>query len=271
MSSSNITIDFANHNYIFDMFQTQYRKLCEEISQEKRRNVGQVLKKVKSFIMEYFTYIVNKEVKATFLDSINDLRKELLEDKEFSKLCLIKDKSISQEMYFNERYYYYFIRICRVLGLYGDELSGSLNVNRTDRKKLLKYTNNHAFFEQFAIYKSNCSIAIADFSINKFKDSFCYFIGFYFAYYLFIDDTSRFICEKVFSGILSVYLSQEILKNSLKKKSELSDTMRNELENIDFELHNSLTNIFFRVNHSYSEYGLMPRVQTPIYIDTTGI
>lgn len=271
MSTSNIGVDFANHNYAFTSFQTRYRTLCQEISLLERRKISQVLKKVKSFIMEYLVYVVTKDVKHTFIDSLNEIRMELERDIEFNRLCTIRDKSNTQEIYFNQRFYYYFVRLCRILGLFGDELSSSLNANRTDRKKVVKYSTNQPFFEQFTYYKGEASLKLSDFNIRSFKDSFCHFIGFYFAYYLFIDDSTRFSCEKVFSQILSIYLNENILKLCLEVPNSINNDKRTLLSNIDFELHNALTNIFFRVNKSYSEYGIMPRVEEPIYIDTTGI
>ena len=158
----------------------------------------------------------------------------------------------------------------KIIGVFGDELSKTFMPNKTDREKLFRYWNNNSFFEQFTLYKSLAAEKISSFSIKEFKDGFSFFIGFYFAYYLFIDEKSRYLCENIFSNILNIVLDKEIL-NLIITVNSLSGVRLRLFKKIDYDIHNGLNNIFFRCNYSYSLYGIMPRMEEKILIDRTAI
>lgn len=268
---SSITVNYANLTYAFMKFQEQYKNVCQKISEEKRKNIYQSLKKVNSFFFEYKTYVKSKELRDYFDKYLLSLKNELYNDTQFSKLCSIVNKNSTEGIIFNQKYYYYVIKILKVVGVFGDELSRTFMPNKTDREKLFKYWNNNSFFEQFTYYKSNTADIIANFNIHEFKQSFSYILGFYFAYYLFIDERSRYLCENVFSNILNIILNKNVLNLIIIDKKLLGNEKRELLKNIDYDIHNGLNNIFFRCNYSYSLYGIMPRMETKVLIDKTTI
>lgn len=264
---SSVTVNFANLSYAFMKFQEQYKNLCQNISEEKINNIGGNIKRLRSFIFEYLVFVKSSELREEFIKYLNNLNEELSEDKEYSRLVALPDKTKNQQIIYLQKYYSYLIKIFKLIGNFGDELSKTFMPNKSDREKLFKYWNNNSFFEQFTYYKSNTSDKLASFSLNNFRDNFSYFLGFYFAYYLFIDEKSRFLCEKVFSNILNIVLNGEILKIMVSNYGDLSNEKKKLVKEIDFDLHNALSNIFFRCNYSYSQYGILPRMEQKILID----
>lgn len=270
-SDSSVTVNYANLNPAFMKFQEQYKNLCQNISTNKKRNIIKSLKMTSSFYFEYKIYVISKELRDKFDRYLLRLKKELYSDEVFTKLCGVKKKSPNESIIFNQKYYYYLVKIAKAIGMLGDELSRTFMPNKTDRQKLIKFWNNNSFFEQFTHYKSLTADKIANFTLRDFKDSFSYFMGFYFAYYLFIDEKSRHICEKVFSNILNIFLNKEILNLVVSDFNSLSSDKKIKFNEIDFILHDGINRIFSRCNYSYSAYGIMPRIQQKVLIDRTAI
>lgn len=270
-SDSSITVNYANLTYAFIKFQQQYRNLCQSISEAKRRNINKSLKKTNSFVWEYLPFVKSKEFRDHLIEQLDKIKNELYGDKEFTKLCNTIKKSSSESISFNQKYYYYLVKILKVVGVFGDELSRTFMPNKTDREKLFRYWNNNSFFEEFTSYKSHTADKIANFSVREFKTGFSYFLGFYYAYYLFVDERSRHLCDLVFTNILNIILNKEILNVMVSKYDNLGNEKRTLLKEIDYSIHNALNNIFFRCNYSYSQYGIMPRMEEKVLIDRTAI
>lgn len=268
---SSITVNFANLNYGFMKFQEQYKNLCQIISTDDREHLIKSFKKAGSFIFEYLSFVERKELRDEFNNTLINIKETLFKDEEYLYLCNIKQKSHSQAITFNQKYYFYLVRILKLVGLFGDELSKTFMPNTSDREKLFRYSNNNSFFEQFTYYKSLTAEKISNFSIREFKEGFSYFLGFYFAYYLFIDEQSRFLCEKIFSNILNIVLTREILNLIVKRNIDLSNENKSILRDLDFKIHEGIDNIFFRCNYSYSSYNILPRVEKKLLLDRTAI
>jgi hypothetical protein len=269
-ADSSVTVNYANLAYAFMKFQEQYKTICQEISQAKRTALIQSFKKANSFVFEYLAFIKSKEFRDYLITYLEKLHKEIYDDIEYEKVSHRRNKTPTEIITLNQKYFYYLIKIFKLIGTYGDELSKTFMPNKTDREKLFKYWNNNAFFEQFTFYKASVSAAIANFDLRNFKDGFSYFLGFYFAYYLFIDEESRHLSEKIFSNILNIYLNREIQTIILYPK-DLSAEKKELLKDIDYNIHKGLNNIFFRCNYSYSRYGVLPRMEQKTLIDETSM
>lgn len=261
---------FANLNYAFMQFQVQYKTLCQEISENHKKNIYKSFKLAKSFIYEYLNYVKEDNIKNQILKEINRINNKLMNDTTYSKLS--KDKtSVDNIILFNQTYYYYLIDIFKLLGIFGDELTSTFMPHRTDRQKLFKYRNDNPFFEQFIPYKSMLSQRLGVFSIFEFKHSFDFMLGFYYAYYSFIDESSRLLIEKVYSDLLSIVLSDKVLSMIIKGFSSLDKADKVYIRKIDNIIHDSLLNIFNKANYSYSLFGIMPTIEDKITIDRTTI
>lgn len=271
MVENDIQVDFANLNYAFMKFQEQYKTLCQEVSNIEEYNLVKAIKKTKGFIYEYLSYVENIKLQDKIIDLLDKLTLDLINDKIYNKFKKINNRLLKETIYFNKRYYFYLIKLFNIIGLFGDELSNTFMPNKSDRQKLFKYRNNNSFFEQFTNYKSNSSKELSDFNILKFKRTFNSFMGFYFAYYLFVDENSRNICNNTFSNILNIYLDEDIVKLIKQDYNNLTQDNKNKLKEYDSLFYSSLITIFYRLNYSYSTYGVMPKMNKFTNIDRTTI
>lgn len=267
--SSDVKVTFANLNYAFIEFSKQLKTLCQTISESEKKDVYKNFKRVRNFVYEYLTYVRETNVRTQIVKDLDRINNQILKDTDYIKLS--KSKHIQDIITFNQRYYKYYINLFKIIGLFGDELSSTFMPTKSDREKLLKYTNNNPFFEYFTFYKANVSEKLSNFSIFNFKDSFDYMLGFYFAYYSFIDESSRLMIERIINNILGIVLDNRILALIIKGYSNLTDQDKLLIKDIDNTIHNALTNIFSRCNYSYSGYGIMPRIQNKVIIDRTTI
>lgn len=268
---SSITVNHSNLNYGFGNFQTRYKNLCQNISNAEVKELVNSIKKVNSFIFEHLYFVESKELRDIFTSRLEKLKNEVFEDSEYQTLCARKDKSSSNKITLNEKYYSYIVRLLKLVGLFGDELSKTFMPNISDRTKIIRYSNNNSFFEQFTLYKSITAEKLSEFSISKFKSSYTNFLGFYFAYYLFIDVKSRSLCEGIFSNVLNVYLNRTVSNLIMTRPNDLTSENRLELKKLDYKLHEGLNHIFFRCNYSYSSYNILPKVEKKLLVDRTAI
>lgn len=267
--SSDIRVTFANLNYAFIKFQEQLKNLCQSVSDNDKKDVYKSFKKVKSFIYEYLNYVKEEQIRVQIINSLDRINKDIMEDREYLELS--KSDNLNDKILFNQKYYSYLTRMFRALGIFGDDLSSTFMPTKSDRQKLLKYTNNNPFFEHFTFYKSSVSERLSEFNIFNFKLCFDYTLGFYYAYYGFIDEESRLLIDRVYSNILGVVLDHRILSLIIRGYKYLNQEEKLFIKDIDNQLHNALLNIFFRYNYSYSDYGIMPRMESKVIIDRTTI
>lgn len=265
----NYKVAFANHSYSFYRFQDQYKGSCEKISNGDMFKVLDSLKIAMALFSEYSIYISNKLLKDEFKEYLENLKEKIVEDKEYEKLKKIPNKTISERIIYYRVYYSYIIKILKFIGNFGDELTKSFFPNKTDRRKILTYSQDNPFFEAFTIYKATISLKLCNFDIRSFRDTFTPFMGFYYAYYLYVDEKSRVICEQSFSNILNIYLNQEVLKLVFEDIKILSSDKRVLLKDYDIKLNSALNSIFFRMNYSYSNYGIIPKKREVVLYDRT--
>lgn len=266
-----VSINLSNFAYAFMKFHEQYKTICIKLSENKRRELLKTVRMARTFVFEYMPFIDSSQVKKFVIREINKLEKEIINNADYEKLCNIKDKLSSQKIDFNLWFYTYITRLFKVIGVFGDELSKTFMPSRTDRAKLFIWSNNNYFFEQFTYYKSNTSEKLSNFTLTEFKDGFVYLVGFYFAFYLFIDEKSRAICEETIKWVLSYVLQKDNLKLIAEIPENLTPSARLRRKGLESEVHKVLNCLFFRMNYSFSSFGVLPRMETKIYLDRTTI
>lgn len=273
METNKVQVDFANFNYTYGEFQQQYKEKCEKISRMPRKSFSLItdnpIKIITALFFEYLVYIKSEDVKEYITSSILELEEKTSTDEEYRKLSKKKNMTALELSKYNKIYFKYIIELYTIVGSYSDELTTTFMPNKSDRKKILKYTNTNEFFQQFTQYKSNTSKAIAEFSIFKFRDKFTYFLGFYFAYYLFIDSQTRVYCEEVIEKIINIYTDEDISKILIDGYSNISNDKKNQIRDIDRIFHKSIISIFLKCNISYSNYGVIPKLVDKITFDDT--
>lgn len=266
---TDVKVIFANLNFAFVIFQDKYKLVCQQVSENNKKDIYKSFKKIKSFIYEYLNYVRENTVRQQITNSLDRINKDIMNDEDYIKLS--KSNSLQDMIIFNRKYYNYLVRMFRVLGIFGDDLGSTFMPTKNNREKLFKYNNTNPFFEHFTYYKSNLSDKTSEFNVFDFKTSFDYLLGFYYAYYTFVDVESRLLIDRVFTNILSIILDHRILSHIVKGWKNLNYDERLFIKDIDNKMHDAILNIIFRLNYSYSQYGIMPRIENKIIIDRTTI
>lgn len=268
-ANNKVTVNFSNFTFSFIKFQEQYKNLCQNISTEKKYFMHNNITKIRSFLFEYLAFVKSQDMRNMYINYVDKINNELNNDEEFERLRKIKDKGNQNKIIYYQKYYEHIIKIFKFIGSFGDELSKTFMPNKSDREKYFRYWNNNAFFEQFTTYKSKASEQLSQFKLHNFNEVFIYFLGFYFAYYLFIDEESRVLCERIMSNILNIILTNEILSLMICNKSELTNKKIKKIQKIENVIHKALASIFFRCNYSYSQYNVLPRIENKVLTDKT--
>lgn len=276
-------VNFANLNHEFTMFHQKHKDLCQSISgmeskqdQDLRidsKNIVEKLKHTKANIIEYFAY-TSRDFQKKVKEDMNNLMEDLIEDSEYEKLRVTPKgarRTPGQNVIFYQKYYKYIIKLFSIIGFYGDEMTTTFMPRKSDRQKMLKYSNQGEFYGQFTRYKTSVSRELGKFNIYKCHKTIIYLLGFYFAYYLFIEPESRKLCEEVFSNILSIVTDNKILSVLATGKEHLTGPQRGVMRDLDLKLQDGLLAIFARMTYSYSEFGVMPKLDKKILIDKTTI
>lgn len=276
-------VNFANLNHEFTMFHQKHKDLCQSISgmeskqdQDLRvdnKNIIDKLKHTKANIIEYFVY-TSRDFQKKVKKDMNDLMEELLDDTDYEKLRIVPKgsrRNPNQNIIFYQKYYKYIIKLFSIIGFYGDEMTTTFMPRKSDRQKMLKYSNQGEFYSQFTRYKYSVSGELGKFNIYNCHKTIIYLIGFYFAYYLFIEPESRKLCEGVFSNILSIVTDGSVLTALATGKDTITKGQRALMRDLDLRLQDGLLAIFARMTYSYSEFGVMPKIDRKILIDKTTI
>lgn len=265
-----VEVNSANQIPIFSKFQEHYTNVCKRMGENDKHELEKTLKLVKSFVFEYLPFIYTGDLREHFYKLVNQVKEDVMNDKEFQKLNLTPNKSTMELLTHNQKYYEYVVRLYRIVGMFGDELSKTFMPNKTDRDKLLKFSYNNAFFDYFATYKNQTAYSVANFNLISFKEGITAILGFYYAYYLFVDEMSRSLIEKVFSHIFNIVLNKKILILIIANK-ELSPEKIETLKLMDSKMHDSVSMIFFRCSFSFSQYNVLPKIQHRVLIDRSTI
>lgn len=268
-------VGFANHNFAYKRFQERLKNLCKEISSNDKSAFVSLdhnnIAITEPLIFEHLNNVNDSLMKKKIIRMLKNLSEEISNDLEYYKLCGIKKKTSKEIILYNQKYYLFLIELFEIIGVFGDLLSQTFMPRKGDRKKLLRYVNDMAFFENFIDYKAKASDKISTFSIYNFKESFGFFLGFYYAYYLFIDDRSRLLCENVLTNILNIVLSKKVLSLAIEKFELLSTKDQKFIRNINNELRYSINSVFYRCNCSYADFGILPKRYEKVLIDRTSI
>lgn len=273
MGDTNVSVSFANFNYEFILFQKRYKVHCQTISKLPKNNIVMIknnsVKLTNSFIIEYLSFVKSKNVRNKILNKIKFLETKILNDNQYTELININNPTIKEIINVKIKYYKYYISLFEIIGLFGDELSSSFMPNKSDRIKHFKYTHNNSFYEEFTEYKTTVSYKISEFDIKNFDETFLYLLGFYYAYYLFIDSRSRVLIESIINNIINIVLNPKIISLVNENIVSLKKDEIDYLKKIDKIIHKSLLRIFFRCNYSYSLFGVMPKMEENTNIDMT--
>ncbi len=264
-----VEIDFVNLNYEFNEFQQQYIRICKDLTNIKFKDMVKIksnfLKKINPFIYPYLNYVSSDEVKKQFLEKIENIKYI----KKYSKLLSKQNITINDKLNIYDLYFKIIKYIFKIIGDFADELTISFMPGKSDRKKMLPYSNNNPFFDYFTKYKSSITRDLEEFDVRNWNKHISKLMGFYYAYYPYIDVGSRIEIEDLFQDIINLLLIENIFKVIKKETSNLNSNEKILIKEIDEQVHRSLNIIFSRCTLSFSQFGVMPKIRKKKYFDTT--
>jgi len=263
-----VGITYANYNYAFTSFYEQYKVLCLKISENSElKNLTQVRKNIMTFIFENEYTIDDIEKRNAYRTQLLELKVKADNDAEL-KSALGKDLDYTKnKILYRRKYYEYFLQYLNILGNFVAELTTTYMPHTNMQKKLLRFSNNQMFFEKFTQHKEKVLEILADFDIHKFTEAYNKLVTFYFAYSLFINEQDKLILNKMFSYGLSYYLSGDTLQLIAKEEPSYDQSVK--ISRIEAGLHRVLLFCLSLMNQSFSNYDVLPKLQSKVYIDKT--
>lgn len=266
--SQTVGLTFANYNYAFNSFYEQYKKLCIEISEKTElKDLVQIRKVIATFVYEHEYAIDELEKRSKFQNQLANL-KALADNDSDLKSALTKDLDYTtNKIQYRRKYYEYFLQYLLILGDFVSELTSTFMPNTNLQRKLLRFANNQVFFEKFTQHKEKVVESLADFDIRRFTDSYNKLVTFYFAFSLFINEHDKTILSRMFSYILSYYLSKDTLQLIAKDDPSIEQAVM--ISKLEAGLHKSLLFCLSIMNQSFSNYDVLPKLQNKVYVDRT--
>lgn len=266
-----VQLTYSNDTVAFDNFHENYKSLCQELSNAMiLRDAG---KKISSFIWNYSYSILDIRDKVSIRQSLTDLRVKIDSDNSLKDAEKKRTSGTLYELIYNKLYYSYFLEYLSILGSFIEKLAPTFMPNTTIQKKLLAYYDNLPFFEQFKVQNSIITKALSEFQIIKFPEMFNKMFTYYFAYSLFITEKHRFYIERLLSLLLTKLLDEEKIRFISKYDSNYQGCYSISQWEQFYELEDSTLEVFFLVNslinESFSNIGVLPKINEKIYVDKT--
>lgn len=268
IQQKDVSLKFTNYNYAFNNFYSNYKEQCIKIaSKTKISEIFEIARLISAFIYEYDYTIKELEKKYMYRNELKIIKHELDNDDRINRIKNIDIEIINNKIEYARIYYSYFLRYLSVMGRFVTELTSSFMPNTRLQRKLVRFSNNQAFFENFIIHKKTILDSLSDSSIAKFRESFNLLVTFYYAYNLFINDGEKAAIDKLFTLALSIYLNEDTLK--LLATDSPSPQQTRKLYIIESTLHNILLYCNSKMNESFSYYDVLPKIRQKIYVDKT--
>lgn len=261
-----IQVRFANHNYSFSFFYTTYKNLCLEISSTK--NLFVIDKKITAFIYSFSYAVPDPERQKGYWLRLGELKDKVLSDEELNRAMARDDVTAELSLLLYSRFYHYYLQYLVILSDFSEDLASTYMPSTNIQQKLLVFSNNNSFYENFMDYQKVVMSELGNFNILNFMTSLNTLITFYYAYYLFVTQKERIIIEKIYGLVLSALLNEDMIRLFMKNPS-LSSEDKTLLRRIDRKVHLSMLLSVSIINSSFSNYGILPKITDKKYVDVT--
>lgn len=265
---SAVKLTFSNYNYAFSNFFEQYKSLCLTLSEKTLlHEIPEIKRLISSFIYEYDYTIQDKGVRFGYRDRIKELNHKLDTDDD-AKQILLLDKSIVQNrLQYHQTYYHYLIKYLELMGNFALELTSTYMPHTNVQVKLIRFWKSQVFFEKFILHKKTIMEALSTFTVREFNQCFNKLLIFYYAYSLFINNEDKVDIDRIFSLVLSIYLSEDVFR--LLNARQLSSLQVGQLSTISEVIHNALLLCNSRMNTNFSNYDVLPKIEYKTSVDRT--
>lgn len=266
-ADNRVEVTFVNYNYAFQNFYENYRNLCLTVSDKTRLDeIGVVHRLISTFVYEHDYTITNIELRESYRQRLTNIREEFENDQDVKPLLNKDFEIIGNRVMYRSKYYYYFNSYLTILGEYVSELTSSFMPNTNLQKKLIQYANNQLFFDNFTQHKKEVVFELSEFTLQTFTKCYNKVVTFYYAYRLFINKDDRITLEKLFYLVLAYYLDPDTLRLLNK---ELTSSQKDVKAKKQAFIHKTLNDCNSRMNESFSNYNVLPKIKTKMYIDKT--
>lgn len=259
-------IAFSNYNNAFYYFFEEYKNLCVSISESK--NIYTIYDNMYAFIYDFDYAVVELNRRNDLRQKIKNIKSEINNDKQLQKI-LSKDYTNSAiQVEYIKYYYKYLLDLLNVLGEFATELTDSYLPHTNIKHKSIRYFNNQPFFDKFIELKRLNSRAITTFSIFEFISKFNTVLTFYSAYKVFISQEDILIVDQGFKIIIEMMTHKDTVYLLSNYKS-LSAENKKKLHDIESLVQNMLNEINSKINASFSNFGILPKIIERKYEDDT--
>lgn len=261
----NVSVTFTNYNYAINTFYENYKDQC--ISLSKKTNIldlPDIGKIISTFIYEYDYSIMDQNQRNKYRQELGSIKEEINQDDDMKRILNRDQEIIKTRIEHNEKYYKYYLRYLELLGTFISELTNSYMPNTNIQKKLIRFSNNQAFFQKFTEHKKEVLNSLSEYSLRNFKSAYNTLITFYYSYILFVNMDTRSALDNLFSLILSAYLNKQ---TQYLISNELTQSQYEKYKLIEVRIHNSLLYCNSRMNESFSNYDVLPKLEKKVYVD----
>lgn len=263
-----VSLTFVNHNYTFGTFYNNYKQQCLAIAEKTHiQELDQIRKIISTFIYDNDWTIRDKAQRNYYRERLSKINLRFREDHEARKILTKDFQIVKHRLAHHYKYYEYFLAYLHLLGDFAKELTATFMPHTNIQKKLLKYSNNQYFFDKFMEHKKIVLDSLSSFNLFEFSKTYNNLITFYYAYSLYINNQDRLQIEQLFSLILSIFLNQSNL--SLLDNDSLNPNQLTIARDTEALLHNGLLFVNSKMNSSFSDYDVLPKLQSKVYVDKT--
>lgn len=267
--TSNTSVYHKNYNFTYQAFFTSYNSLAVDIINS--RNILNINNLIFSFISTYNFGIFDTDKKEYFIETIYKYNLEIKENKDLTKIKQTMSGSpgsISDKIKYYGIYYHYMLKQLTLFGEYSEYMGYTFMPQKEKQSRYVGYVNNTQFFECITGIHKQVSNNIKNFKLTYFIETFNSVVVYYYIFYLFIEESKRDMLESMLSIVLSEMLNQKTAL-ILSRYPNLTPAEQIYIKDIEHSMFIQLNYINSKINESFSNFEIFPKIKRRIYIDKT--
>jgi hypothetical protein len=269
VKSSNTALYHKNYNFTYQAFFESYNSLASEII--KARSILKINNLIFSFISTYNFGIVDTEKKEYFIETIYKYNIEIKENKELKKVNEVMDLNIGDfqdKIKYYDIYYFYMIKQLTLLGEYSEYMGYTFMPQKDKQSRYVGFVNNTQFFECITALHKQVANNIKSFKLSYFVQTFNAVVVYYHLFYLFIEESKRESLESMLSIVLSEMLNKKTAK-ILSNYPHFNKAEERYISNLQHSMFIQFNYINSKINESFSNFEIFPKIKRRVYIDKT--
>lgn len=266
---SQTTVYFKNYNFTYEAFFNSYNKLAMDIIGS--RSILQINNLIFSFISTYNFGISDNEKKEYFIETIYKYNIEIKNNEELNKVKRVMALNVDNfkdKINYYDIYYKYLIKQLILLGEFSEHMGYTFMPSKERQSRYVGYVNNTQFFECITAIHKQVAQNIKDFQITAFVQTYNSLVVYYYIFYLFIEESKRDMLENMLSIVLSEMINPKTI-SILKKHPHLNRDNRRFIQDLEHNMFMQINHINSKINESFSNFEIFPKIKRRIYIDKT--